>query len=74
MKDPDELLDLPHTTLQLWQAYYRLEPWGESAQWYRHARLMSLLYHRTRNEESEPVRELADFIPTFGTQEGDDAE
>jgi hypothetical protein len=58
------LASVPARTILEWQAYYQLEPFGESRADLRNAMLCSLVANIMRGKDSEPVQ-LDDFMPTF---------
>lgn len=43
-------------------AFWRLEPWGEAAEWNRHAHAQKLL-HDLHSSKDAPSVTLSDFIP-----------
>lgn len=60
--DVDEMLsELTAGQLTEWEAFFMLEPWGESVQNYRFAALSSLLANIFRTERSKPYG-LEDFL------------
>ncbi|HWO99203.1 MAG TPA: DUF4035 domain-containing protein [Methylococcus sp.] len=58
-----------------WEAYARIEPFGEERADLRSAMIAALLanIHRDGDRHPEPFQ-IADFLPRFGSHEPDDAD
>lgn len=60
----DAMLDaMPLPQFYEWMAFYRLEPWDETNDWYRHGAMMALTANTTRTSKTDPVAKPQDFIP-----------
>lgn len=52
-----------------WMAYYRLEPFGENRQDFRHGILSALIANSNRDPKKQPKPYAPeDFIPDFGSE------
>ena len=62
-----QLLDnLAPGELEYWMAYWQLEPFGEAAEWLRHAESQAMYAesHRDTKKRRRPFRST-DFLPPF---------
>lgn len=61
------LASVPSRLIAEWQAYYQLEPFGETRGDLRNAMLCALVANKLRGKD-EPAYGLDDFTPRFGEQ------
>jgi hypothetical protein len=64
-----EIADMSWSELQLWAAYYQLEPWGEERGDLRAGIIASTIANVYRDASREPFSPL-DFMPDFAEDRG----